>query len=121
MNKIKQVNNKKYKVSPQGTYYYSGTPDMLIKCLEGIRENNLRITLDYGNKKTNKSWGDRYNITGYISRSMGPVKKAILIYNSNSMGGGSILTDCIISIKHSNKKNGGYIYKWKWYGIIYGK
>ena len=87
--------------------------DSDVKCLEVLEQcrlNNTRITLDLGNTKTGKSWNEKYDVTGYVGRSTGRVKLFLLIANSNSHGGGAILTGSILSIRHANKKNGGLIY-----------
>lgn len=94
-----------------GTFYKKTTNDDVIRMLEHARNNHIRITLDYGDAKTGRSWGEQYDITGYVGRSTGSIKIPLLIYNNRSMGGGSILDDCIISIKYANKKMGGYLYK----------
>jgi hypothetical protein len=93
------------------TEYCNETPNDLITILEQLRENRTRITLDYGDVKTGRSWGDTCDITGRLSRSMGPTHIPILVNNSRSLGGGGILDHCIISIRHANKKQGGVIYK----------
>ena len=84
-----------------------------LKCLEVLeqcRKNGTRITLDLGNTETGESWNEKYDVTGYVGRSTGRVKLFLLIANSNSHGGGAILTGSILSIRHANKKNGGLIY-----------
>ncbi len=105
-NKMKKVING-YEVNTE-------TPDELVTLLEKLYDGrNTRITIDYGDTKTGKSWNEVYDITGYIGRSTGNPKLFLLVKNKRSSGGGAILTDCILSIRHSNKKNGGYIYKLK--------
>ena len=95
-------NNKpiKYKVF-NGTTYRNETPDKLILMLERLRADHIRIILDYGDTKTGKSWGEDYDIEGYLERSNGDIKFPILLYNSRSVGGVVILDNCILSIKTS--------------------
>jgi len=93
----------KYKIV-NGTYYNINTNDRVIEVLERCKANRTRITVDYGDVITKKSWGDVYDITGYIGRSTGSIKIPLLIHNSRSIGGGGILTDCILSIKESKGK-----------------
>jgi len=97
---IQESFGKKYKVS-SGTFYHIDTPDHIVEKLEQIRLSGQRIVLDYGDIKTGRSWGETNDIAGTIGRSTGQIKVPILIHNKKSMGGGSILTHCIIGIKTS--------------------
>ena len=91
---------KKYKVV-NGTSYNAETPDKIIEILERARQNNTRILLDYGNVETGQSWGEVYDIRGYVGRSTGEIKIPLLIYNQRSLGGEGILTSCIVKIVES--------------------
>ncbi len=93
------------------THYNSKTHIQVIEVLEKCRLNKTRIVLDYGDRKTGKSWNEEYGIKGRISRSTGNIKIPILIYNSRSLGGGAILTHCIIGIRES--KGGKSLYNIK--------
>jgi hypothetical protein len=93
----------KYKVI-DGTSFKENTPDNLCNLLNELRENRTRIVVDYGNVKTGKSWEEVYDISGYIGRSTGSIKIPLLVHNSRSFGGGSLLDDCILSIKTSKGK-----------------
>jgi hypothetical protein len=97
------VNGTKYKVK-DGTYYNKDTPDHIVITCEYLRRNNMRVRLYYGDLKTGLEWGDTHCIFGTISRSSGRIQIPILIHNGRSTGGGSILTECIIRIRHANKK-----------------
>jgi hypothetical protein len=94
---------EKYKVI-NGTHYNINTNDKVIEVLERCRMNKTRIVVDYGNVETKESWNEVYNITGYVGRSNGSIKAPLLIFNNRSLGGGCILTDCILSIKESKGK-----------------
>lgn len=48
---------------------------------------------------------------GTVGRSTGKVKIPLLVHNSRSMGGGGILTHCIIGIRLSRKDRDG---KYQW-------
>ena len=85
-----------------GTSYQGFTPCQVIEILEKARQKNWRFRLHYGDKDTGKAWGDIE--TGYIGRSMGPVKVPIILHNSRSTGGGAISTDCIVKIEESKRK-----------------
>jgi hypothetical protein len=91
-----------------GTSYDVRTPNKLINILENCRRNNTRIILDYGDTTTGKSWNEVYDVTGRLGRSRGNVKVPILLHNSRSIGGSSILDHCIIGIKES--KGGKVLY-----------
>lgn len=104
------INPQDYK-EVNGTFYKKETPDDLIIVLESARINGTRIILDYGDIKTKKSWGEVYDISGYIGRSTGLIKIPILLNNSRSHGGGGILDNRILSVKTSKGKN--LLYKLK--------
>ncbi len=90
------------------TSYHVGTSDQVIEVLEQCRLNLTRILLDYGDTETGQSWGEMYDIRGYVGRSTGSIKIPLLVYNSRSIGGGSISTHCIIKISES--KGGKVLY-----------
>lgn len=82
-----------------GTTYDSRTPAAVITALESARANGTRIRLWLGDANTGKAWAEEYDVIGTISRSMGPMKIPLLIHSRRSMGGGGILTACIVAIK----------------------
>jgi glutaredoxin len=93
----------KYKIVNE-TSYHINTNDKVIEVLERCKANRTRIVIDYGNVETKESWNQVYDISGYIGRSNGSIKVPLLIHNSRSIGGGSLLTNCILSIKESRGK-----------------
>ena len=95
--------SKEYKVV-NGTSYSVNTSDKVIEVLERCRNNRTRIVVDYGDVETKESWNEVYDVSGYVGRSNGIYKVPLLIHNSRSLGGGCILTDCILSIKESKGK-----------------
>ncbi len=102
------MTSEKYKVV-NGTSYHIGTSDEIIKILERMREQHVRLLLDYGDTETGQSWGEVHDVAGYIGRSLGPTKIPLLIYNERSQGGGGILDDCIVQILTSRDRR--VIYK----------
>jgi len=82
------------------------TPKELANKMISIIENKERVVFDYGDIKTNESWNECFDITGYIGLSKGyyDLKYPILVHNSASSGGGTILTHCVLSIKTSKGK-----------------
>lgn len=87
-----------------GTTYGTKTPQGVIDVLERVRKSGVRITLDYGNPKTGKSWNEIWGVSGYVSRSSGRIQIPILLYNSRSKSGGAIMDEFIIGIKTSKGK-----------------
>jgi hypothetical protein len=80
------------------THYDEGTPPDVIRVLEEARITGDRLRLFYGDKDTDRDWGEENDVTGYISRSTGPVKVPILKATRRSSGGPAILTACIVRI-----------------------
>lgn len=101
----------KYKITESGTAYHIDTPDDLVRILERLREQKTRIRIDFGDTKTGESWNEEFDTTGRLGRSTGKFKVPLLIHNARSWGGGALLDHCIIAIDHSNKKDGGNIYR----------
>lgn len=103
------ADNKTYKVTDTGTYYYGNTSDKVIEVLENCRINNTRVQFFYGDVLTGRDWNEEHDTMGYIGRSTGSIKIPLLIQTSRSIGGGSILTDCIIKIRETKTKKILYI------------
>jgi hypothetical protein len=103
----------KYQVI-NGTYYAIGTPLKVVDVLERARQNKTRIVIDLGFTESNErstpetlgqSWMETFDTTGYVGRSMGPIKVPLLIPNSRSHGGGQISTTSIVRILTSKGKH----------------
>lgn len=107
------------------TFYDPRTHDSIIKILEAARKRNYRLRIYYGNTEASspdpnaslesnaigRQWGNNADQQGYISRSTGPLKVPICVYNRRCLGGASILTHCIVKIEYANKRRGGVLYK----------
>lgn len=93
--------NIKYKVY-NGTYYNFDTPDDVVRILDYAINNNVRIRVFYGSDD-GRDWMERYDTMGTVSRSCGPVKIPLLLRNSRSIGGASILDACIVKITIDKK------------------
>lgn len=95
------MEEKKYKVI-DGISFHVGTPDevcnILLQYLKHYPHERLRLF--YGDNESGKDWLEMHDTMGYVRNSTGPVKIPILIHNRNSIGGGAILTDCIVKITH---------------------
>lgn len=81
-----------------GTFYDHRTPYDVIEILEAARKTGSRVRLFFGDTETGRDWLEEYDVTGTVSRSMGPHKIPILISNRRSTGGGAILDHCILRI-----------------------
>ena len=92
-----------------GTSYDARTPNEIISVLEQARLTRTRLLFDWGDQNSGKSWGEVYDIRGYVGRSTGSVKIPLLIKTSRSLGGGAILDHCIVKISES--KGGKVLYK----------
>ena len=94
-----------------GTYKERDKTDMarLIEACEYARNHNERIRLWYGDAETGRSWGDEYNVLGYIGKTFGKYNIPILVSNKRSSGGFAILTDAIIRL--DSTKTGRTLYK----------
>ncbi len=103
--KTETHNGRTYKVSSSDTYYNEETSDEMIHILENIKNNRTRVRFHWGNVETGEDWGDIYDVAGTIGRSCGTVKIPLLIHNARSMGGGGILTHCIVKITQSRDKS----------------
>lgn len=94
---------KEYKVV-NGTSYDSRTPDQVIRVLENARLNRTRLHVSLGETEgpnVGKDWMEEWDVTGYVGRSVGPVKVPLLVPNRRSLGGGAILDRCVVRIRTS--------------------
>lgn len=63
-----------------------------------------RVRVFYGDTQTGKAWAEENDVSGYVGRSCGRVKVPLLIANSRSMGGGAMLSHCIVAIVRTSDK-----------------
>lgn len=99
------INGKElaYKIV-NGTAYREDTRNKVIEVLEYARINKKRIRVFYGDDN-GRCWNEEFDTIGRIGRSYGgKISVPILLKNSNSGYGGSILTDKIVRIT-MNKAN----------------
>lgn len=85
-----------------GTHYTEGTDPSVVHYLEAFRGSDDRLILYYGDTKTGRAWGDKE--TGRIGRSTGKIKVPLICHNARSLGGGAILTDCVVRIETAKGK-----------------
>lgn len=69
--------------------------------LDHCRKNGIRVTVSYAGED-GIDWLEENDITGRVGLSTGPVKVPLLLYNSNSIGGPSILVGCVARIRESS-------------------
>jgi hypothetical protein len=62
----------------------------------------MRLRLFFGDQETGRCWLEENDVTGYIGRSMGPMRVSILLSSRSSSGGGAILTRCVIRLIQTN-------------------
>ena len=92
---------KTYRIE-SGTSYDPRTPDEVIRVLESARQNRTRLHISLGDTTTGLDWLEEFESQGIVSRSMGPVKVPLLVANRRSLGGGTILTHCVVRIRTSS-------------------
>lgn len=92
---------KTYKVN-DGTSYDERTPDAVIRVLEDARLNRTRLHISLGDTMTGLDWLEEFETHGNVGRSIGPVRVPLLVANRRSLGGGAILTHCIVRIRTSS-------------------
>lgn len=74
------------------------TSSRVATLLNNLSMSQQRIRLVYGDTATGKDWLEEYDVIGIIGRSTGAKQIPLLIKNSRSTGGGSILDHCILKI-----------------------
>lgn len=94
---------KEYRVSKSGTHYGIGTLPQLASILDDYIANRNcgRLLILYGDNNERKLWGDADRC--YIGRSTGSCKIPLVIPNSRSIGGSSLLDECIVALYHTTQ------------------
>jgi len=101
---VKNGSREYKKVVSSGACYYPETPDEVIEVMERLWHRDTRIQIFYGNRETGADWNEEHDTIGRIGRSTGTFKIPLLIHNTRSLGGGSILTHCILKIIDTKTK-----------------
>lgn len=102
----------------------TGAPafDTVEEALAYAEAAGVRIRVHYGgqtktspDRKPGEDWGDVYDVTGYVGRSMGagpnPQRVRLLVHNRSSTGGGALMQDCIVRVRYANRREGGDLYR----------
>ncbi|WP_421884218.1 hypothetical protein [Methylibium sp.] len=79
------------------TYFDPGTSPEVIRALEACRKTRCQVRLIYGDTRSGQSWFDEFDVVGRIGRSTGWLKVPLLI-EAGDIGGGAILTACLLCI-----------------------
>lgn len=101
---------KTYLRSRQGTCYDARTHFGVVRVLDDLissRPRTRRVRLDYGDTATGQSWGEEFDIEGYVGRSTGKNRIPLLI-PPRARGGQAVLDHCIVAIYNAN---GGALYR----------
>lgn len=103
------MEDKKYKHVPDGNdlpiAYSADTSNELVEILEYHRKAQTRLRFHWGDAKTGKDWDEVFDISGRIGLSRGTeARYPIFVHNTRSLGGGGILTDCIVKITTTKGK-----------------
>jgi len=94
-----------------GIFFTEGTSEQVKQIISNhVGNRNERLRVYYGDATTGKSWHEENDICGYIGRSTGTRKIPLLIANNRSIGGDSILCDCIVKIVRISDKRVLYVH-----------
>jgi hypothetical protein len=91
-------------VEYKGFYFKEGTPQEVMDIITSHYDSNDRLLFSYGDVDTGRDWQEVYDIEGYVGRSTGKKPIPILVYNSLSLGGPSILAHCTVRIQYAKGK-----------------
>jgi len=87
---------------PMPIAYHEETNVKVINALENARQMNYRVKIYLGDIATGKCWNEEFETFGYVHLCKGYAAYfPILVNNTRSYGGGTILDNCIIKIKES--------------------
>lgn len=85
--------------------YKEETPDEVIRIFEHARKNRTRLKICLGDTSTGRDWDELYDVTGYVGLSKGHhACFPLLVFNSNSLGGGLLMAECAVKIQESKGK-----------------
>ena len=101
------IDGKQYKVC-NGIWYAADTRDDVIGAVDEAFRAQVRVRIALGDRETGRDWCEEFGVTGYVSRTMGPIKAPLLVHNSRSMGGGIISTGALVRIASTRK--GGRVF-----------
>jgi len=79
------------------------TPEEVKSILQSYLHTDHRIRLFYGDKITGEDWQEENDTMGYIGKSTGIKPCLLLVNNARSLGGGAILTHCIVKITENGR------------------
>jgi len=100
------------------TVYDEGTAPEVRAILESLMYTRRRVRVFLGDRNTGECWGDNWYVTGRIGCSTGSKPIVLLCANARSMGGGGLLTACIVRMLVDGRevyRHAGYlppVYTW---------
>jgi hypothetical protein len=98
-----------YRRSQSGFYFPDTCSAEQKNAIAYAHSARLRVRIFQGDTATGEAWADEWGVTGTIGRSTGPCKIPLLICNARSIGGGGLLSDCIVAM--FNTRTGHAVYK----------
>ncbi len=91
-------------VKDKSTWFDSTVPYPVRKEIDSAIASGRRIRLFLGDPQTGRDWAEEYDVMGRVSRSMGPLRTPILLENSSSIGGGTILCANVLKIVDTHSR-----------------
>lgn len=77
---------------------FSQVDEKLISVILQYRGSNERLRFWYGDRDTGKSWNEEFEVLGRIGRSSGTFKVPLVLNNSRSCYGGSLMFSPLVRI-----------------------
>ena len=77
--------------------------------LESLYQSRKRIRLWFGDVESGRAWDEEYDVIGRVGKS--GKNHFILLHNSRSTGGFSILKDCIVKIRTIERNRKVVVYE----------
>lgn len=84
-------------IGDRATWFDSRTPTEVRNTLERARRTRIPIRVFYGDSATGRDWLEEFDTQGYVGRSSGAQKVPLLVA-PNELGGGAMLTHCIVRV-----------------------
>lgn len=94
-----------------GFYFSEDTREEVADAVTRAHVNGWRVRVFMGDVKTGEVWPDEWGTMGKVGASCGPCRVPLLVSNARSMGGGSILTGCIVGLTRIDSGRVEMIYR----------
>lgn len=83
-------------------FWFNGDTPRAVKDVI-VDNRNKRVRLHIGDKETGRVWLEEHDVIGRVGRSIGSVNVPLII-EAGEIGGGEILTHCILAIQDTKTK-----------------